>query len=168
MMQEVRDIVRPGLTVLFVGINPGVRSAETGHHFAGYSNRFWKLLHAAGLTPRQLKPEEDELLPSFGYGITNIVPRPTRAAAEITRDEYRQGRELLLAKIALLRPRVACFVGIGVYREYSGQRDVACGLQESAVVPGVTDFVVPNPSGLNRMPFAEQLGHFAALARLLG
>jgi TDG/mug DNA glycosylase family protein len=167
-VQEVRDIVRPGLTVLFIGINPGVRSAETGHHFAGYSNRFWKLLHAAGLTPRQLKPEEDELLLSFGYGITNIVPRPTRAAAEITRDEYRQGRAALLEKISLLRPRVACFVGIGVYREYSGRKEVACGLQANAVVPGVTDFVVPNPSGLNRMPFAEQLGHFAALARLIG
>jgi TDG/mug DNA glycosylase family protein len=167
-MQEVRDIVRPGLTVLFVGINPGVRSAETGHHFAGHSNRFWKLLHAAGLTPRQLKPEEDELLLSFGYGITNIVPRPTKAAAEISRDEYRRGRELIREKIALLRPRVACFVGIGVYREYSGRKDADFGLQGIAVVPGVTDFVVPNPSGLNRMPFADQLGHFAALARFLG
>jgi TDG/mug DNA glycosylase family protein len=167
-VQEVRDIIRPGLTVLFVGFNPGVRSAETGHHFAGHSNRFWKLLHAAGLTPRQLRPEEDEALLSFGFGITNIVPRPTRAAAEITREEYRRGRIALIDKLALYRPRIACYAGIGVYREFAVLKDVACGLQPVKVVPGVTDFVVPNPSGLNRMSFDDQLRHYKELRLLAG
>lgn len=137
-MQEVRDIIRPGLTILFVGVNPGARSAETGHHFAGHSNRFWKLLHAAGLTPRQLRPEEDETLLALGFGITNIVPRPTKAAAEITREEYRRGRLALTDKLTLYRPRIACFVGLGVYREFAALNDVACGLQPQTVVPGVT------------------------------
>lgn len=162
-MQEVRDIIRPRLTVLFVGFNPGIRSAETGHHFAGHSNRFWKLLHAAGLTPRQLRPEEDEALLSLGLGITNIVSRPTKAAAEITREEYRLGRLALIDKLAFYRPRIACYAGIGVYREFAVLKDVACGLQHGKVVPGVTDFVVPNPSGLNRMSFNDQLRHYKEL-----
>ncbi len=165
-MQEVRDILRPGLAVLFVGFNPGARSALTGHHFAGYSNRFWKLLHAAGLTPRQFRPEEDETLLALGFGITNIVARPTRAAAEIGKEEYRAGRAVLLAKLARYRPRIACYAGIGVYRELSGRKDVACGRQSPPAVPGVIDFVVPSPSGLNRMPFPEQLRYYEEL-RLL-
>ncbi len=165
-MQEVRDLIRPGLAVLFVGINPGVRSADTGHHFAGYSNRFWKLLHAAGLTPRQFRPEEDEELLTLGFGITNIVARPTRAAAELGKEEYRAGRAVLLEKLARCQPRIACCVGIGVYRELSGRKAVACGRQSPPVVPGIIDFVVPNPSGLNRIPFTEQLRYFEEL-RLL-
>ncbi|MDR7867471.1 MAG: G/U mismatch-specific DNA glycosylase [Sporomusaceae bacterium] len=165
-MQEVRDIIRPALTVLFIGFNPGIRSAETGHHFAGHSNRFWKLLHAAGLTPRQLRPEEDDELLSFGFGITNIVPRPTKAAAEITHEEYRLGRMALIDKLTLYRPRIACYAGIGVYREFAVQKGVACGLQRGRVVSGVTDFVVPNPSGLNRMSFDDQLRHYKELSFL--
>lgn len=165
-MQEVPDIIRPGLTILFVGFNPGMRSAETGHHFAGHSNRFWKLLHASGLTPRQLRPEEDIELPAFGCGITNIVPRPTRAAAEITREEYRQGRAVLLDKLVRCRPRIACYAGIGVYRDFSGAKDIACGRQPQAMVPEVIDYVVPSPSGLNRTPFAEQLRYYEELRQL--
>ncbi|MDT8900211.1 G/U mismatch-specific DNA glycosylase [Anaeroselena agilis] len=165
-MQEVPDIIRPGLTILFIGFNPGIRSAETGHHFAGHSNRFWKLLHASGLTSRQLRPEEDKTLLSLGFGITNIVPRPTKAAAEITREEYRHGRIALTDKLARYRPRIACYAGIGVYREFAAQKDVVCGLQPITVVPDVTDFVVPNPSGLNRMPFADQLRYYKELERL--
>jgi TDG/mug DNA glycosylase family protein len=165
-MREVRDIIRPGLAVLFVGFNPGARSALTGHHFAGHSNRFWKLLHAAGLTPRQFRPEEDEALLALGFGITNIVARPTRAAAEIGKEEYRQGREVLLEKLARFRPRIACYAGIGVYRELSGRRDIACGRQSPPVVPGIMDFVAPSPSGLNRTSFAEQLRWYGELRRL--
>ncbi len=165
-MQEVRDIIRPGLTVLFIGFNPGIRSAEIGRHFAGHSNRFWKLLHASGLTPRQLRPEEDEALLSLGLGITNIVPRPTKAAAEITREEYRLGRLALIDKLARYRPRIACYAGIGVYREFAVLKDVVCGLQHGRVVPEVLDFVVPNPSGLNRMSFGDQLRHYKELSFL--
>ncbi len=121
-MKEVRDILVPGLTIVFIGFNPGARSAETGHHFAGYSNKFWKLLHAASLTPRQLKAEEDGRLPEFGCGITNIVARPSRTAAEITKTEFREGRTVLREKLTRFKPLIACYAGIGVYREFAAKK----------------------------------------------
>ncbi len=166
-MREVRDVIGPDLAILFVGFNPGARSAITGHHFAGHSNRFWKLLAAAGLTPRQFRPEEDGDLLTLGLGITNIVARPTRAAAEITAEEYRLGREDLRRKLARWQPRIACYAGIGVYREFAGLREVACGRQPQSVVPGIVDFVVPSPSGLNRITFQEQLAYYWELRRLM-
>ena len=77
VLPPLRDRIRPGVQVLFVGINPGVRSALTGHHFAGFSNRFWKLLYESKLVPEPISYEDDDRLPDWGYGITNIVPRPT-------------------------------------------------------------------------------------------
>ena len=151
------DVVADGLSILFVGYNPGLRSGAVGHHFAGPSNRFWKLLAESGLTPRRYRTEEDRDLPSLGYGITNIVPRVTRAAAEITKEEFLRGRKRLLALIRKHRPRIVCYEGIGVYREFALTKEVPWGLQETSVVPGVLDFVVPSPSGLCRVPYAEQL-----------
>lgn len=165
-MQEVADIIAPNLKILFIGYNPGVRSAETGHHFAGYSNRFWKLLNAAGFTPVQLKPEEDRRMLQYGYGITNIVARPSRTAAEITKDEYRAGRLMLREKLELYKPFFACYAGIGVYREFSQAKTLVCGLQEKSVAAGVRDYVVPSPSGLNRMLFSEQLKYYQELYKL--
>lgn len=165
-MKEVHDILAPGLTVVFVGYNPGARSAETGHHFAGYSNKFWKLLHAADLTPRLLKSEENELLLEFGFGITNIVARPSRTAAEITKEEFRQGREILREKLVRFRPLIAAYAGIGVYKEFALKKEVSGGRQPDSVVPGVTDFVLPSPSGLNRLLFADQLAFYRELHQL--
>lgn len=166
-MNQVPDIIAHGLKILFIGFNPGARSAETGHHFAGYSNKFWKLLAAAGLTPYQFNPGEDGRLLSLGLGITNIVARPSRTAAEITKEEYAAGRVILTAKLRQYRPGIACFAGVGVYREFSGQRAVACGRQETSTVAGVIDFVVPSPSGLTRILFADQLTFYRQLAGLL-
>lgn len=165
-MQEVRDVLKPGLRILFIGFNPGLRSAQTGHHFAGPSNRFWKLLAESGLTPRQLRPEEDGELLLYGFGITNIVARPTRAAAELTKAEYRTGQSLLKDKLARFRPHIACYAGIGVYQEFSGEKKIVCGLQTSSVVSGIPDFVVPSPSGLNRTPFDAQLAYYLVLREL--
>lgn len=147
---EVPDIVAPELRILFVGFNPGIRSAQTGHHFAGYSNRFWRLLFESGLTPRLYSPEEDTQLLKLGYGITNIVSRPTRSAAEIKKDEYRTGARRLKHLIADLGPRIACYQGIQVYKEFSGRTTIKCGQQPAPVVERTIDFVVPSPSGLNR------------------
>ena len=162
-MNQVPDIIAPNLKILFIGFNPGKRSAETGHHFAGYSNKFWKLLAAAALTPYQFKPEEDGKLLALGLGITNIVDRPSRTAAEITKEEYQAGRMVLQEKLLLYKPRVACFAGVGVYREFIRQARVACGWQTGSVVPGVADFVVPSPSGLTRIVFADQLAYYQEL-----
>ena len=150
-LNEVPDYIRPGLKILFVGFNPSIRSGETGHHFANPSNRFWKILYRSGLTPRQYKPEEGPYLLDLGFGLTNIVARPSRAAADISRIEYARGREALLDKIRKYRPLVVCYVGKGVYQAFSTQKLVPWGLQPVQMLDGVNDFVAPSSSGLLRI-----------------
>lgn len=145
------DHLRPGLKVLFVGFNPSLRSAETGHHFANPANRFWRIIHQAGLTPRLCRAEEDGNLLELGYGFTNIVARPSRTAAEISRDEYLKGAQILTKKIEHNRPERVCFVGKGVYQFYSGRKDVEWGFQGKLMIEGVREFVAPSSSGLVRM-----------------
>lgn len=151
MCKPVPDHLDHNLKIMFVGYNPSIRSGETGHHFANPSNRFWNILYRAGLTPRRYRPEEDGELLKLGYGLTNIVARPTRAAADIAGPEYEAGSRALRQKIAYYRPRVVCFVGKGVYEHYTGRRGIAWGAQETGMVPGVVDFVAPSSSGLVRM-----------------
>lgn len=162
------DYLHPGLKLLFVGFNPSIRSGELGHHFASPNNRFWKILNAAGLTPRQYLPVEDASLLNLGYGLTNIAARPTRAAADVTTAEYSAGRELLRHKIELYTPRVVCFVGKGVYQIYSRQKQVDWGLQTSQEVPGVIDFVAPSSSGLVRLSMEEIVAIYRQLSEYLG
>ena len=160
------DIVDYNLKILFVGFNPGLRSAETGHHYAGPSNNFWKLLFESGLTPYRLRPEEDVRLTGMGYGSVNIVDRPTRSASEIKAAEYRRGSEKLTGILAEYKPKIACYLGIGVYRALTNMKDLTPGLQEHSVVKGTLDFVCTSPSGLNRMPYGEQLKCFKELKAL--
>lgn len=147
-MKPLPDIVADDLLVLFCGINPGMRSAESGHNFARPGNRFWPALHGAGFTPRRLAPEEDGLLPSFGLGITNLVDRPTRAASELTPEELRAGAAGLERLVRRHRPAVVAIVGIGAYRAGFGRPRAAIGLQPEPVA-GVPAWVLPNTSGLN-------------------
>src|SRR5579859_4699224 len=116
-MKRLRDVVAPDLRVLFVGINPGLRSAEIGHHFGGKTNPFWRLLHAAGFTPELLPPVEDRRLTEWRLGITNLCARPSRAADELTRDELQAGARRLAKKVARLRPRAVALVGISLYKQ---------------------------------------------------
>src|SRR2546428_6802031 len=97
--RTVPDVVRPGLDVLFVGINPGLYSGAVGHHFARPGNRFWKALHGAGFTPRLLSPFEEVELLDHGVGITNIVERATRGAQELAPDELRAGARWVERKV---------------------------------------------------------------------
>lgn len=166
-MKPVRDCVKNDLQVLFVGFNPSIRSSETGHHFANPNNRFWKILFEAGLTPRKYKPTEDEKLVELGMGITNIVSRPTKAADEITREEYKEGKEILKKKIVSLKPKVVCFVGKGVYQEYSGKKIAPWGVQEHSVVSGTIDFVAPSSSGLVRMKIDDIIEIYKQLACII-
>lgn len=163
----VPDIIDFGLNVLFIGFNPSIRSSEAGHHFAGPSNRFWRLLQDSGFTDKKLTFDVDQQLLEYGYGVTNIVSRPTRAAVEITTAEYDLGREVLKQKLATYRPKFACYVGIGVYQQFAKLRDVRCGLQQERVVDGIRDFVVSSSSGLNRIPLEQQLFFFIELKQLL-
>ncbi|MDX3695981.1 G/U mismatch-specific DNA glycosylase [Streptomyces europaeiscabiei] len=142
------DVTADGLRVLFCGINPGLMTAATGHHFARPGNRFWPVLHLAGFTPRLLKPSEQDELPSYGLGITNVVARATARADELTAQEYVEGGRLLATKVEELRPRWLAVVGVTAYRAAFGDRKAAVGPQERTI--GVSRvWVLPNPSGLN-------------------
>jgi TDG/mug DNA glycosylase family protein len=141
-------VLGPELRVLFVGINPSLRSAEVGHHFARPGNRFWPALHAAGFTPRLLRPDEDAELPAYGIGVTNLAARPTRAAAELAPAELRDGATALEALVREHAPRVVAIVGVTAYRTAFGRGDATLGLQEEPI-GGRPVWVLPNPSGLN-------------------
>jgi TDG/mug DNA glycosylase family protein len=146
--RHVPDLLRPGLRVLFVGINPGLYSAAVGHHFARPGNRFWPALHAAGLTPRRLRAcEERELLP-LGYGVTNVVARATATADELSEEELRAGAALLARKVRRHRPAAVAFLGVGAARVALGRPRAAVGRQPEAWA-GAAVWVLPNPSGLN-------------------
>jgi TDG/mug DNA glycosylase family protein len=154
-----------GLRVLFCGINPSLRSAQRGHHFARPGNRFWPALHGAGLTPRRLRPEEDGTLPAYGLGVTNLVDRPTRAAAELTPQELRAGARALAETVARFAPRVVAVVGIGAYRVGFDRAAATLGLQPERLA-GVPVWVLPNPSGLNaHHQLPDLVERFAALRR---
>ncbi|MCR8844110.1 G/U mismatch-specific DNA glycosylase [Paenibacillus sp. SC116] len=163
MLAAINDHLQPDLKLLFVGFNPSLRSGETGHHYANPRNRFYTIIHEAGLTQRRYRPEEDRDLLELGYGFTNIVARPTLAASDITAEEYAEGRVILRDKIRTYRPKIVCFVGKGVYEKYSGRRDVQWGFQEASVVEGVWEFVAPSSSGLVRMKLDEIVGIFSKL-----
>ncbi|WP_144932581.1 G/U mismatch-specific DNA glycosylase [Paenibacillus sp. 32O-W] len=166
-MDTIPDHLQNGLKILFVGYNPSLKSGETGHHYANPNNRFWRVLFAAGLTSRLYSPEEDGKLLELGYGFTNIVERPTRTAAEIGKEEYEEGRLKLRVKIEKYRPQIVCFVGKGVYQQYSGKKSVSWGVQTEASVPGVVDFVAPSTSGLVRMSLEELTAVFHQLKKHL-
>ncbi|CAN5533395.1 G/U mismatch-specific DNA glycosylase [soil metagenome] len=159
-----RDLLAPGLKLLFCGYNPSLRSGHTGHHYAHPGNRFWRVLHAAGITERFYAPEEDEGLVELGIGFTNLCSRPTRRADELTRKEIRAGAGELRVRLETLKPRAVAYTGIGVYKWFRATSKVGWGVQEDSAVSGVTDVVVPSPSGLNRMTFEELVEHYLALA----
>ncbi|MGY1724381.1 G/U mismatch-specific DNA glycosylase [Blastococcus sp. SYSU DS0533] len=146
--KPVPDVIGVGLDVLFCGINPSLRSAETGHHFARPGNRFWPAIHLAGLTPRLLRPEEGRELLRYGLGVTNVVDRPTRTAAELSPEELRAGAEALARLVARVRPRVLAVLGITAWRQGFARPKAVAGRQPERVGGAVT-WVAPNPSGLN-------------------
>src|SRR3989442_7042306 len=117
----LRDLLISRPKILFVGINPGLRSEALGHHFAGPGNPFWRLLHAAHLVPEPLTYAEDGRLPEFGMAMTNLCPRATRSASELGRDELEDGRRVLDRKIGRLRPELVVFVGLTLYRAFFGK-----------------------------------------------
>ena len=134
--------------VLFCGINPGLYSAATGWHFARPGNRFWPALHLSGFTPRRLAPSEQDLLPGFGLGITNLVARATAQASELHGAELKAGREHLVALVDRYRPRIVAIAGVTAYRTAFGLPRASTGPQPDPLGPARV-WVVPNPSGLN-------------------
>ncbi|MBX3011046.1 MAG: G/U mismatch-specific DNA glycosylase [Caldilineaceae bacterium] len=146
--QTIPDIIAPHLQILFCGINPGLYSGYTGHHFARPGNRFWPTLYAAGFTERQLKPAEQTTLPARGYGITNLVERATATAAELTPAELLAGGQRLRAKIEHYQPAMVAVLGVTAYRAAFQQPKAQMGEQPTGIGPARL-WILPNPSGLN-------------------
>jgi double-stranded uracil-DNA glycosylase len=167
--RRLRDVVAARPRLLLVGINPGLRSGAVGHHFAGAGNPFWRLLHAARLTPRLLSHVEDQSLAALGISLTNLCPRTTRTAAELTTAEQAHGRLVLARKIARWRPAVVAFVGISLYRTFFHVTGGPGPGAKPETVAGARVFVVPNPSGLNASfpGFADKLRWYRALKRFV-
>ena len=149
--QRLTDHIRPGVRILFVGINPGLRSAATGHHFAGHSNRFWKLLYESKLVSEPLTHQDDWRLPDWGLGLTNIIQRPSAGVGTLKPQEYTAGKKRLVATVKRYRPHAVALLGVTIYRtlfsEYRTGR-ISIGLQAKTLA-GRPVFALPNPSGRN-------------------
>jgi double-stranded uracil-DNA glycosylase len=146
--KTIRDVIAPNLRILFCGINPGLYSGATGHHFARPGNRFWPALHRAGFTDRLLSPWEESELLTHGYGITNLVARTTASADELTAEEFIAGHRRLLAKVKRYTPRFVAVLGVGAYRSAFQRPKAQLGRQPESLGPAAV-WVLPNPSGLN-------------------
>lgn len=173
------DHIRPGLRVLFVGINPGLRSAAVGHHFAGYSNRFWKLLYDSRLVPVPVTYQDDRRLPEWGFGLTNVVARASSGIHHLTARDYAAGHWQLMAKIHRYRPRLVALLGVTLYPVLFGaeqmHRRTRSGIRarhplglQPVKLSGARIFLLPNPSGRNaHYSYREMLRAFRALRRHL-
>jgi thymine-DNA glycosylase len=143
--QDVPDHLQPGLKLVIVGINPGVRSGSTGHHYAWPGNHFWPLMYASGLIPEPLTFADDYRVLEWSIGLTNLVHRTSRQASDLESNELREGAISLREKLLALRPGIVCFNGKGIYEVFSGRKDIKFGLQEEAL-NGSLLFVVPSSS----------------------
>jgi double-stranded uracil-DNA glycosylase len=161
--KTVPDVIAPGLRVLFCGINPGLYTAAVGHHFARPGNRFWPALHASGFTDRLLSPFEERELLQLGLGVTNVVPRATTAASELSNDDFVKGGRILRSKVRRYRPRIVAVLGVGAYRAAFARPKAVIGEQDEQI-GGARVWVLPNPSGLNAN---YQLNELSRLFRVL-
>lgn len=169
------DYLAPGLSILFVGINPGLRSAEVGHHFAGPSNRFWKLLFDARLIPFPMTYRDDWQLPEFGYGLTNLIARPTAGVRDLGKREFLEGHQALLTKITTYQPRLVALLGVSMARLLFFAKEATPTVRRSVKSPiqvglqshsfgGLPVCVLPNPSGRNaHYSYQHMIGLFCGL-----
>lgn len=149
MPEDLPDVIDTNLVVLFCGINPCLQAAATGHHFAGRGNRFWRAIHLAGFTPKELTPKDDRIFLRYGCGLTTVVERPTAAASLLTSSDLQAALDQFRGKTARYAPHFVAFLGKAAYCNMTGQYDVAWGLQQSRM-EGAEVWILPNPSGRNR------------------
>lgn len=165
----LRDHLRPGLRILFVGINPGLRSAAVGHHFAGHSNRFWKLLYDSGMIDVPLSYQEDWRLPEWELGLTNVIARESSSIDSLDPDEYRAGFASLEAKLIRYQPRIVALLGVTIFRLLFPRWDSVDLGPTTEKVAGIPVFLLPNPSGRNaHYSYQAMLSAFRLLQREAG
>ena len=177
-MQYLPDYIRPGVQVLLVGINPGLRSAHLGHHFAGHSNRFWKLLYESRMITEPLGYQEDWRLPEWGIGLTNMIPRPTPGCSDLKPHEYVAALEALKRKVEQFRPPILALLGVTLGRiivAHSSEGTTSRPIKRTEApmgrqylrFGGAEVFVIPNPSGRNTYySYQRQLSLFQDLQQL--
>ncbi len=153
------DLLRKNLDVVFCGINPALSAAQAGHHFSSRSNRFWRVLHLAGFTPRLIQSGNDHTILQYGCGLTAAVERPTVKASELTSHEFHEGAADLERKLRRYRPRFLAFLGKPAFAAIFRQRRVDWG-QQAIRFGGADVWVLPNPSGLNRAFSLDSLVSF--------
>jgi TDG/mug DNA glycosylase family protein len=156
MASALPDIIAERLVVVFCGINPGMAAAAAGHHFAGRSNRFWRVIHLAGFTPAEILSENDRTILHYRCGLTTVVDRPTARADQLSAHEFIAVAAHFERKIARYSPRFVGFLGKAAYSALSRQREIAWGSQPAAF-GGAAVWVLPNPSGRNRAFTLHQL-----------
>jgi TDG/mug DNA glycosylase family protein len=149
MAQALPDILAKNLSVIFCGINPAMTAATSSKHFISGTNRFWRVLHLSGFTPKLIRPENDRSILNYGYGLTTAVARPTRMASELSRDEIVRAGAVLERKLASYKPRHIAFLGKMAYAAIAKNPKLDWGPQP-AHFAGAPVWVLPNPSGLNR------------------
>lgn len=159
----LHDYLAPDLDIIFIGLNPGLYSDKTGHHFARSTNLFWTALYESGLVTERLKPQDDVRITAFGYGMTNLVARATNNIDALSPDEFVRGGKVLRRKISRYAPRIACFVGITGYRIAYDKR-AQFGLQASSPAWGNTKlFIVPSTSPRNAYYRPQVIDRFKQL-----
>lgn len=156
MTDTLPDIIAEGLSVLFCGINPALSAAAAGHHFSNRSNRFWRVIHLAGVTPAEIPAVNDRAILHYHCGLTAMVERPTARADQLSAAEFIAAAARFEQKITRYAPRFVAFLGKPAYAALSGQREVAWGLQ-AMTIGGAVAWVLPNPSGRNRAFSLDQL-----------
>ncbi|XP_041984170.1 transcriptional activator MN1-like isoform X3 [Aricia agestis] len=162
------DHLAENLDIIIIGINPGLFAAYKGHHYAGPGNHFWKCLYLSGLTREQMSADEDYKLLNFGIGFTNMVARPTKGSADLTRREIKEGSAILLEKLQTFRPKVAVFNGKLIYEVFSGKKDFCFGKQPDTIA-GTNTYMWVMPSSSARcaqLPrAADKVPFYAALKK---
>jgi double-stranded uracil-DNA glycosylase len=143
------DVLKPALSVVFCGINPGNQAALEGHHFAGRNNRFWRVLQLAGFTPHEIAAEYDRSLLAYHCGLTTVVERPTAGADELARHEFTAASARLERKIRRYAPTVVAFLGKAAYAAMTGRNELSWG-EQPRPFGGARVWILPNPSGRNR------------------
>ncbi len=172
-MAKLHDILKPRPRILFVGINPSIRSEQVGHHFASPGNPFWRLMYASRLVPVELTSEDDARLVEFDLALTSLCPRATRSAAELSSAEMIEGQKALARRIRRLQPQVVAFVGVSIYRRFFGVTKGDGAGAKAEEIFGARVFVLPNPSGLNasypgfkhKLIWFERLREFAGIEK---
>ena len=157
----LNDYLRPGLDIVFVGLNPSQYSVEVGHYFANPRNRFWAALNRSGLVDREMNPQDDAALLDLGIGFTDVVKRPTPQASGLKSADFRIWAPVLKAKLLQYNPRIACFHGVTGYAAYLKHAEgiaekPGLGLQQRQI-GNIKVFVVPNPSPANAQYSLEDL-----------